>query len=156
MRWLLSILLAITLIVSPVVLPAAVKHSSISPQYVSTVLEHAKMFVGTRYRWGGDLRWSKRTDCSGFVQFIYRSFGIELPRTARAQAEYGETVTYHRDYEVMAPADLIFFRYRGRIRHVAIYLGNYKILHSSSRCGGVVISDLRDYRLPIAVVKRLI
>jgi cell wall-associated NlpC family hydrolase len=142
---LLSVLLAVSSVPAALAAPSA--------QYVAIVLKQAQSYCGIRYHWGGDLQWGSRTDCSGFVQFIYRSFGIELPRTARAQSECGHAI--EPDFEVLAKGDLVFFRYHGRIRHVGIYLGNYLMLHCSSGAGCVTITDLRDYRLRIAKARRM-
>jgi peptidoglycan DL-endopeptidase LytE len=108
------------------------------------VIATAKQYVGTRYRYGGE---SPRAgfDCSGFVQYVYGRHGIELPRTSRLQASAGAPLS--RDLESLQPGDLLLFASTGGpINHVAIYLGDDRILHSSAGAGGVVYDDLSTPR----------
>ncbi|WP_209280726.1 C40 family peptidase [Paenibacillus athensensis] len=89
------------------------------------------------------------TDCSYLVQWVYRQFGISLPRTAAEQARYllenGLTINFAE----LAPGDLIFWSYEqnGRfmnISHVGIYAGNGKVIDASSSRGQVMYRDLFD------------
>ena len=61
---------------------------------------------------------------------LYKLFGVQLPEFSGAQAEVGMTV----DEDTIRPGDLIFYvgRYPGVIGHVAIYIGNGKIIHAVS------------------------
>ena len=45
----------------------------------------AKTALGTPYQWGGTVP-GKGLDCSGLVQWAYQQAGVDLPRTASAQA----------------------------------------------------------------------
>ncbi len=76
----------------------------------------------TKYVFGGQEA-PYRTDCSGWVQHIYRKFGVNLPRTSRDQARIGTPVSLH----YLKKGDLMFFSTRGDkvITHVGIYLGNH-------------------------------
>jgi cell wall-associated NlpC family hydrolase len=100
----------------------------------SSVLATADDYVGTRYVWGGTS--PSGFDCSGFVQYVFRRHGIELPRTSRQQAQVGEYVP--TSLASLEAGDLLFFATDGkRIDHIAIYAGNNEIIHSSSSGGGV-------------------
>lgn len=97
-------------------------------------------------------------DCSEFVRWAYyEGANIVLPSNSRSQGKYVmENGTYTTDWKKLKPGDLMFFMdYRGwqlsnysgidkssqRISHVAIYLGDGKILHTySNEAGGVTIS----------------
>ncbi|HZA98952.1 MAG TPA: C40 family peptidase [Gemmatimonadales bacterium] len=104
------------------------------------VLATAKRYVGTRYRYGGESPTSG-FDCSGFVQYVFSRNGITLPRTSRLQASAGESVP--RAMKSLVPGDLLLFASTGRrVDHVAIYVGDNRILHSSAGAGGVVYDDL--------------
>jgi len=99
----------------------------------------ARTYLSIPYRYGAQSRTS--TDCSGFVQQVFREFDIKLPRTAREQFTVGKKV----DRTDLASGDLLFFRTRTKKNyptHVGIYLGNGKMIHASSRSRKVVISDV--------------
>jgi cell wall-associated NlpC family hydrolase len=74
-------------------------------------------------------------DCSGFTQFLFKTYGVVLPRDAEEQAIVGQIVGFGRDVvRVAQPGDLIFFmNEHGKVNHVAVSLGGDRILHSSSR-----------------------
>lgn len=99
----------------------------------------ARTYLAIPYRYGAESR--KSTDCSGFVQQVFREFDIKLPRTAREQYTVGVKI----DRPSLASGDLLFFRTRAKKKyptHVGIYLGNGKMIHASSRSRKVVISDV--------------
>ena len=86
-------------------------------------------YLNTSYLWGG--KTPAGTDCSGFVQQVYKLFGTDLPRDAYQQAEIGEVVGF---LEESMPGDLAFFdNEEGRITHVGILLGPNKIIHASGQ-----------------------
>jgi cell wall-associated NlpC family hydrolase len=108
------------------------------------VLATAERYVGTRYRYGGETP-GVGFDCSGFVQYVFGRHGVVLPRTSRDQASAGEQMPL--DVDSLRPGDLLLFASGGvRINHVAIYVGNNRILHSSAGAGGVVYDDLSTPR----------
>lgn len=99
----------------------------------------ARTYLSIPYRYGAGSRNS--TDCSGFVQQVFREFDISLPRTAREQYTVGMKI----DRPSLASGDLLFFRTRASKKyptHVGIYLGNGKMIHASSGKRKVVISDV--------------
>lgn len=75
----------------------------------------------TAYSYGGQ-QFPEKTDCSGWVQGIYKKFGVNLPRVSRDQAKVGTPVKF----ENLQIGDLMFFSTRADkvISHVGIYLGN--------------------------------
>lgn len=111
----------------------------------SSVVDYATQFVGNPYVWGGTSLTSG-ADCSGFVQSVYANFGVSLPRTSYEQQNCGTEVSY-ADAQ---PGDLIC--YGG---HVAIYMGNGRIVHASNSVDGIKISDNAAYRT-IVSVRRLV
>lgn len=98
-------------------------------------------FMGTPYVYGGNDR--SGIDCSGLVQQVYRSIGIEIPRTAGAQAEAATPVP-PGDLDF---GDLLFFDTSGdgSISHVGIYIGNGFFVHASSSRGVVRESLAHPY-----------
>lgn len=102
------------------------------------ILQYAARYLHTPYIWGGTS--PKGFDCSGFVQYVFKHYGYNLPRTAAAQASAGVRVAKS---DLMA-GDLVFFAMHGAgIDHVGIYAGSGRFIHSSSPgSGGVVYSSL--------------
>lgn len=87
------------------------------------------------------------TDCSYLVQWCYKQVGIDLPRTAAAQAQYcvEHKLTVSKDN--LEPGDLVFwsFEQNGQfmnITHVGIYAGNGKVIDASSTHDAVMYRDL--------------
>ncbi|MGQ9687807.1 MAG: C40 family peptidase [Desulfobaccales bacterium] len=122
------------------------------------VLTMAKSYEGTRYSYGSSLQHSNATDCSGFVQYIYKGFQINLPRSSAEQAEVGQTVAHTMDFSKLVPGDLLFFSRGGRyVGHAGIYLGEGKMIHASNYREGVTITDLRNGSYPdrFVVAKRV-
>lgn len=91
------------------------------------VVEYAMQFVGNPYVWGGTSL-TNGADCSGFVQAIYKKFGINLPRTSSQQRSAGVSVPYS---EVQL-GDIIC--YDG---HVGIYMGDGKIVNAINSRKGI-------------------
>jgi murein DD-endopeptidase len=70
---------------------------------------------------------------------------VDLPRTSRQIAEVGEPISMNRDD--LREGDLLFFAGNGtRIDHVAIYLGEDRIIHSTASGGGVRVESLTSPR----------
>ena len=99
------------------------------------IIETAKTFLGVPYLWAGTS--IKGVDCSGFAKTVYHLNGYMLLRNASQQYKTGEPVDVSQGLGNLQPADLVFFGREAtedkpeRISHVAIYLGDGKIIHSS-------------------------
>ena len=105
------------------------------------LVEYAKQFVGNPYKWGGTSL-TKGTDCSGFVQSVFKHYGISLSRTSRAQAGDGKKISSSE----LLPGDLVFYSdSRGTINHVALYIGGGRVVHASNKKTGIKISKY-NYR----------
>lgn len=96
----------------------------------------AKRFLGVPYLWGGTS--SKGFDCSGYTKTIYGLHGYLLPRDASQQVHAGELIDTDKTWKNLIPGDLLFFgnhREDGseRITHVAIYMGDGRIIHAAGR-----------------------
>ena len=69
------------------------------------------------------------TDCSGFVQQVFKVCGYHLTRDARLQVAQGAKVD---SLEVALPGDLAFFNNdQGKIDHVGILLESGHIIRAS-------------------------
>jgi cell wall-associated NlpC family hydrolase len=94
-------------------------------------LEAARRYLGSRYEWGGMTE--RGIDCSGLVHMAFRRIGRLVPRDADQQEDVGLPL---RDDE-LRPGDLITYGpSNGRADHIAFWLGDGRILHSTQR-GGV-------------------
>lgn len=99
------------------------------------ILETAKTFLGVPYLWAGTS--IKGVDCSGFSKSVYFLNGYMLLRNASQQYKTGEPIDVSEGLDNLQPADLVFFGREAtadkpeRISHVAIYMGDGKIIHSS-------------------------
>jgi cell wall-associated NlpC family hydrolase len=121
------------------------------------ILAQAKYYRDIPYTHGGSLQTGYATDCSGFVQYIYKGFKIDLPRSSAEQAQVGKVVTQDMDFSKLLPGDLLFFRRGGRVGHAGIYLGGGKMIHASNPRNGVIVTDLRQpyYEGTFVVAKRV-
>ena len=102
------------------------------------VLAYAYQFEGYPYVWGGSSP-STGFDCSGFVQYVYAHFGINLPRTTFEQVNCGTPVSLNN----IKPGDLVFeFGSSEGPNHVGIYIGNGQMIDAAGVGQGVTISKL--------------
>ena len=110
----------------------------------SRVLQTADRYLGVPYVWGGNTPESG-FDCSGFTKYVFAKQGISLPRTSREQARVGQGIAL--DFGAFLPGDLLMFAEPGEaISHVAIYVGDGRIIHASSAAGEVIYLDLNGDR----------
>lgn len=98
----------------------------------AVIARYACQFVGNPYVYGGTSP-EYGADCSGFIQTIYKRFGISLPRTASAQSYCGKGVSLAQ----AQPGDLVF--YSG---HVGMYIGSGRIVHASNSMSGIKYSSV--------------
>lgn len=102
------------------------------------VILYALQYVGNRYVFGGTSI-TNGIDCSAFTRYVMNHFGKKLPRNSYSQRSVGKSV------DKPNTGDLIC--YSG---HVAIYIGDGKIVHSSNHHayprGGIKVSSSYKYR----------
>lgn len=85
---------------------------------MDSLLRHAQGFLGTPYKYSGK---SPKTgfDCSGFVCFNFKKFGIPLPYSSHEQVKLGEKI----GQEEAKAGDLIFFKGRNIKSKLAGHVG---------------------------------
>lgn len=108
------------------------------------VVDFALQFEGNPYVYGGTSL-TNGADCSGFVMSVFANFGYSLPRVAADQC----AASTRKDISQLEPGDLVFYG-NGYIDHVALYIGDGKIIHASGAATGIKISNY-DYQQPAAI-----
>ena len=115
------------------------------PLTFDEMLRFSIKFIGLPYTWGGTSSFG--FDCSGFVQFLYRNSGIELPRDARQQI-VAPGMQPIQTCELKG-ADFIFFgKTPEKISHVGLYLKNNIFIHASALLGPSPTVQIGDITSP--------
>ena len=109
------------------------------------IVEYALQFMGNPYVWGGTSL-TEGIDSSGFTKKVYEHFGIELPHSSLKQREQGTEVYGIENAQL---GDLIFY---DTPTHVAIYIGNERVVHAFTT-EGLCISEV--YFDEIAMIRRI-
>lgn len=89
---------------------------------------------GAPYVWGAT--GPSSFDCSGLTSWAYNQVGKSIPRTSGAQASGGTSVSLN----ALQPGDIISY-YSGA-SHVAIYIGDGKIVHAVNEGTPVQVNDI--------------
>lgn len=127
---------------------------------------YSDTFLGMHYLWGGTTPaisdasgkyMSGGFDCSGFVVYAYKHFGIDLPRTTMEQVNEGISI----NIKDLKDGDLVFFMTNPalpyQVSHVGIYIGNNKFIHSPKSGEVIKISELTGYyKEKFVIGKRII
>jgi cell wall-associated NlpC family hydrolase len=104
-------------------------------------LKLARGYLGAPYEWGGLT--AAGIDCSGLVHIAYRDAGILVPRDSWQQEQAGEPV----DPGSERPGDVVTYGDKRRADHVAFWLGDGRILHSTARDDLGVIEEREPVEL---------
>ena len=130
------------------------------------LVSYSNKFLGMPYLWGGTTPAilnatgkyiSGGFDCSGFIQYIYKNIGINLPRTTMDQINEGVSVNIDK----LKSGDLVFFMTNPalpfEVSHVGIYIGDNKFMHSPKSNDVIKISKLTGYyKNKFVIGKRII
>ncbi len=112
------------------------------------IANYALQFVGNPYVWGGTSL-TNGADCSGFVMSVFNDCGVSVAgRTASAQSTGGTSISSSQ----LQAGDLVFYRSGGRVSHVAIYIGDGKIVHAANSRKGIIVSSY-NYQTPYKYVR---
>ena len=116
-------------------------------------------YLSAPYLWGG--RSPFGLDCSGYVQNVFKLFGIRMPRDAYQQATIGDPVDFIQQSKL---GDLAFFsNEEGKIIHVGIILEDGLIIHASGEVRvdrldhfGIYNAHKKRYSHFLRVIKRVV
>lgn len=88
-------------------------------------------------------------DCSGVTVYAWRQAGVELPHSSQAQFGRFPRVPLSE----VRPGDLVYYGDHGP--HIAIYIGDGKIIHASSPAPGgqTRVDSLHGYDRPWGAVR---
>ncbi|APC41482.1 C40 family peptidase [Clostridium estertheticum] len=107
---------------SPVQTPSISPSRGGSGASSSALISYASQFLGVNYVWGGTS--PSGFDCSGFTQYVFAHFGVDIPRVSEDQQNVGTLVSR----ENLQPGDLVFFG--SPAHHVGIYVGNGNMINA--------------------------
>ncbi|MCQ2348306.1 MAG: C40 family peptidase [Paludibacteraceae bacterium] len=127
----------------------------------SDVVTFAKNYLGAKYHYGADGS-NGLFDCSGFVGYVYRLVGVELPHSSGAQYHCGEHV---EGIDSLQVGDLVFFkgRWSGSVGHVGIFIewdsvgDAFSFIHASTSAGVCIShSDEAYYKKRYVGARRIL
>lgn len=132
---------AIALTGSMIVAPAST-HTVEAASRADSVLATAAKYLGTPYKFGATSGQTRNFDCSSFTQYVFKKYGVSLPRTSKQQSTRGTYVSRSN----LKKGDLVFFSTsssHGQVAHVGIYAGNGKFINTYGK-PGVTYSNLNS------------
>ena len=125
---------------------------------VAEVIARAKSQLGLPYTWGGGNyngptrgfpdggvgqangdHYKTGFDCSGLMMYAFASAGFRLPHYSGYQYKAGPRVPVSQK----APGDMLFWGKRGKIHHVALYIGGGKMIEAPRSGLRVRITSVR-------------
>ena len=117
----------------------------------SKVVDSALSRIGIPYVWGGESMAEGGYDCSGLMQYAYGEHGISLSRTTYTQVNEGTSVGSLSEAK---PGDLIFYSDSVSPHHVAMYIGDGKVVHAPYT--GTTITTAPATMMEIGAIRRII
>jgi cell wall-associated NlpC family hydrolase len=135
------------------------KKARIRAQKIDRVIQTARSYTGTPYKWGGTNR--SGMDCSGLLIRSFQSVQVDIPRTSKEQSKTGVKVKL-KDIE---KGDLLFFatsKRKRKITHVGLVTSvrgrdDIRFIHASSSLG-VIENNLYSpyYRKRFRFARRIL
>lgn len=102
----------------------------------NTVVTKALAQIGDQYGAGGD--GPNVFDCSGLVVYAWRTVGVKLDHYSYAQYKQTERISLKN----AVPGDLAFY-FRNGAHHVALYIGNGKVVQAADYGIGVITGTVK-------------
>ncbi|MGV3464373.1 MAG: C40 family peptidase [Heyndrickxia sp.] len=127
---------------------------------VEKIIKIGMDFIGIPYVFNAPAFRTDMFDCSSFIQYIFMVHGIPLPRNSRQQSLAGRRVS-----KKIKKGDLLFFTTKERMQkhgiskigHVALYIGNGRMLHTYRPENKVTITVINEnWRSMFVTARRII
>lgn len=126
----------------PTIHPATQAAATANPDGLEAqAVKMVHKYLGVKYTWGGE---SAKTgfDCSGLLQSVWHSLGVNIPRTTYTQWDSGSAVSM----KALKPGDAVFFRgsdsVGGKPGHVGMYIGGGQFIEAPHTGSVVRVSNL--------------
>ncbi|NFH89857.1 C40 family peptidase [Clostridium sp. ZBS3] len=132
-----DILIDSTSSIIPITLPSDISEEA------RAIIKEAQKYLGIPYLWGGTT--PEGFDCSGLMQYVFNSQGIEIPRVSQDQQSFAEPINLSE----LKPGDLVFNK-SSNSTHVGLYIGDDKYLHAPHTGDVVKISTLSTSNMKYA------
>ncbi|WP_209812497.1 C40 family peptidase [Ammoniphilus resinae] len=111
------------------------------------IIKTGTKYLHTPYKYGATRLQDENFDCSSFTQFVFWKHGYQIGYNTSEQVMKGKYIPFKQ----IKKGDLLFFATPRRMNsngldkvgHVAIYMGNGRILHTFRKGIGVTISRIQ-------------
>ncbi|MDR5586301.1 MULTISPECIES: C40 family peptidase [Clostridium] len=107
------------------------------------IINEAQKYLGIPYLWGGTT--PEGFDCSGLMQYVFNTKGIELPRVSEEQQSFAKPISLSE----LKPGDLVFNK-SSNSTHIGMYIGDDKFLHAPHTGDFIKISTLSTSNMKYA------
>lgn len=126
---------------------AAGKKRKVRERRLDIIIETARSYTGTPYKWGGVNR--SGMDCSGLLYVSFKAGDVNIPRVSRDQAKVGDKVKFRK----LQVGDVVFFamgKSRRKITHAGLITevrgkNDVRFIHASSSVGVIEANIYTDY-----------
>ena len=115
--------------VIPVTLPSDISDKA------KAIIEESEKYLRVPYLWGGES--PTGFDCSGLMQYVFNSQGIDIPRVSEDQQSAATTISMSE----IKPGDLVFNK-ASNSTHVGMYIGNDMYIQAPHTGDVIKISKL--------------
>lgn len=130
--------------------------SRVVDEKVGKVIQSARSYTGTPYKYGGTTR--SGLDCSALMVHSFSALDVKLPRTSESQSKVGKEVKLKE----LQPGDLVFFatgKKKSQITHVGLVTDrkgkdNIKFIHASTSLGVVEDNIYSSYYYQRFIIAR--
>ena len=96
---------------------AASRRAKVREKQIEQVIQTARSYTGTPYKWGGTTR--SGMDCSGLLYNSFKAIDFDIPRTSEQQKKTGKKV----NKDEIKKGDLVFFatgKKKRKVTHVGL------------------------------------
>lgn len=108
------------------------------PKGAGQLIQIGQNKIGRPYVWGA--KGPNSFDCSGFVYYTFKQIGVTVPSSTDGWKSSGLMKSKTR--QQLQPGDVFLLNTTRPLGHVAIYIGNGKMMHASSHYGQVRVDSI--------------